>query len=186
MNNMNMYNSVLLVSERTLKERTLINDNVDGLYILPAIQLCQDVDLQTVIGPVLVKKLQSLVSDGTIDGPENKDYKDLLDNYVTPYMCWQTMTAIQVNINFKLSNSGVIQNQDDKKYNIDYRSGKELIAQYEKYSNAYAMKLKNFLCANVNKFPEYRKCENFEGEEDPMLCSIFLSGASNRYSYIGK
>lgn len=178
--------NILLVSEKTLKERTLINDNVDGQYILPAIQICQDVDLQTVIGPVLVKKLQSLVADGAIENEENKKYKDLLDNYITPYMCWQTMTAIQINLNFKMTNSGMIQNQDDRKYNIDYRSGKELMAQYEKYANAYAMKLKNFLCANVNKFPEYRQCENYESEEDPMLCSIFLPGTSKRYSYIGK
>lgn len=179
-------NNVLLVSEKTLKERTLINDNVDGVYILPAIQFCQDVDLDTVIGPVLNKKLQSLVSDGSIKDEENEKYKRLLEDYITPYMCWQVMSAIQVNINFKLSNSGVVQNQDDRKYNVDYRAGKELIAQYEKNANAYAMKLKNFLCAHSNDYPEYKQCENYEGEEEPMLCSIFLPGTSNRYSYIGK
>lgn len=181
-----MENNVILVSEKTLKERTLINDNVDGIYILPAIQICQDVDLQTVIGPVLVKKLQSLVADGTIENAENKKYKDLLDNYVTPYMCWQTMTAIQINLNFKFSNSGMVQNQDDRKSNIDYRSGKELMKQYEHYANAYAMKLKNFLCSHVNEYPEYRQCEDFEGEEEPMLCSIYLGDNYNRHNYIGK
>ena len=35
---------VLLISENTLKKYTLINDNVDSKYILPAIQITQDCD----------------------------------------------------------------------------------------------------------------------------------------------
>ena len=40
-----MNNKVLLISEQTLKTYTLIGDNVDGKYILPAIQTAQDIDL---------------------------------------------------------------------------------------------------------------------------------------------
>ena len=36
--------NVLLISEATLKKYTLINDNMDGVYILPAIQMAQDID----------------------------------------------------------------------------------------------------------------------------------------------
>lgn len=182
-----MNNNVLLISESTLKEYTIINDNVQGVYIMPAIRMAQDVDLSTVIGPVLVKKLQDLVANNSISNVENEKYKNLLDNYVQPYLAWAVMTALQLNINFKLTNSGVISNQDDRKTAIDYRSGKELMAQYEKYSNSYAMKLKNYLCANSSLFPEYRQCEDFMGEEDPSLCSIFLGGSSSRrHTYIGK
>lgn len=180
-------NNVLLISEKTLKEHTLINSNVDGIYILPAIRMAQDVDLDTAIGPVLNKKLQTLVSDGTIKDEVNQKYKKLLDEYVTPYLCWQVMSAIQLNINFKLSNSGVISNQDDRKNAVDYRSGKELVAQYEKYANAYAQKLKNFLCAHSAEYPEYKQCENYETEEELPLCSIYLGdNKCHRYNYIGK
>lgn len=180
--------NVLLISEATLKEYSLINQNIDGLFILPAIRTAQDLDLSTVIGPALLNKLQDMVADGSITEEANKKYKLLLDKYITPYLAWSVMTAIQLNINFKLTNSGVIQNQDERKSAIDYRSGKELIAQYEKYTSSYAMKLKNYLCSHSNDYPEYRKVVDFEGEEDPMLCSIFLDGNStyNRRNYIGK
>lgn len=177
---------VLLISESTLKKYTIINSNISGIYLTPAIQMAQSVDLENAIGPVLTHKLENLVADGTIESEENKKYKDLLDIYVTPYLCWQVMSAIQININYKLSNSGVIQNQDERKTAIDYRSGKELMAQYEKYANAFGQKLKNFLCAHVNDYPEYRQCENYEYEDSLPLCSIYLGEDYNRHNYIGK
>ena len=78
---------VLLISENTLKKYTLINDNVDSKYILPAIQITQDCDLDTLIGPVLNNKIQSLVRENRIAQPENEHYKKLLDEYITPYLC---------------------------------------------------------------------------------------------------
>ena len=177
---------VLLISETTLKKYTLINDNVDGMYLLPAIQSAQDIDLDTVIGPVLNKKLQSLVADGSIGNTEWANYKFLLDEYVTPYLCWQVMSTIQVALNFKMTNSGVVENQDERKSRLDYASSKALKDQYDKYANSYAMKLKNYLCANCNKYPEYKQTLNYEREERPRLCSIFLEDDDCGYNYIGK
>ena len=58
--------NVLLISEATLKKYTLINDNMDGVYILPAIQMAQDIDLDTAIGTKLCNKLKALVKSGDI------------------------------------------------------------------------------------------------------------------------
>ena len=165
---------VLLISENTLKKYTLINDNVDSKYILPAIQITQDCDLDTLIGPVLNNKIQSLVRDNSIAQPENEHYKKLLDEYITPYLCWQVMSAVQININYKMTNSGTIINQDERKTSLDYSNARALQSQYEKYANAYATKLRNYLVKNTNLFPEYKKCENYEYSEDAQLCSIYL------------
>ena len=48
------YLNVMLISEATLKKYTLLNDNVDGKYILPAIKMSQDIDLETLIGTPIV------------------------------------------------------------------------------------------------------------------------------------
>ena len=77
---------VLLISENTLKKYTLINDNVDSKYILPAIQITQDCDLDTLIGTVLNNKIQSLVRDNSIAQPENEHYQELLDEYRRKYL----------------------------------------------------------------------------------------------------
>ena len=78
------YNNILLISEQTLKADSLINDNVDNQYILPAITLAQDTGLQPLIGTKLFQKLQKLVNDSEIGLAANAIYKTLLDDYVTP------------------------------------------------------------------------------------------------------
>ena len=81
------------------------------------------------------------------------DYKLLLDEYITPYLCWQVMTSIQIALDYKFTNSGMIDNYDERKNRLDYTHSKALSDQYQKYANAYATKLKNYLCANSNQYP---------------------------------
>lgn len=163
---------IFLISEKVIKAYTAINENVDSKLIYTTIRQVQDIDLDSIIGPVLNKKLQEMVRTGEI--ATNADYKDLLDNWITPYMCAQVTSAIQIYLNYKLVNSGVIQNDDERRSHLDYQANKSLMEQYEKYANAYAQKLKNHLCCNSNKYPEYHQVVEHQGEEEPQLCSIFL------------
>lgn len=168
-----MADKVLLISEQTLKKYTLINDNVDGAYILPAITMSQDLELDNLIGSVLNNKLQDLVRTGAITGAT--DYKLLLDEYITPYLAWQSMAAIQTFVNYKLSNSGVISNEDERKAKLDYNNAKSLQTQYERYASSYADKITNYLLRNTTKYPEYTKSENYQYAMDAQLCDIYLS-----------
>ena len=167
-------NKVLLLSETTLKKYSNISDNTAGKYIQTAIQATQDIDLQNIIGPALVNKLASLVEDDSIYNEQNKKYYDLLTEYITPYMVWQTMSALQVVLNYKIANSGVYQNQDERKTGLSYRETQALQDQYVRYANSYATKLKNYLSHNSSKYPEYCKVVNGEGEEDVPTYGIYL------------
>lgn len=178
---------VLLISESTLKKYTLINDNVSGEYIYPAIRMAQSVDLDTIIGTVLNEKIQNMVANGTITDSGNANYKKLLDEYITPYLCYQIMSSIQIMLNYKLTNSGVIENNDEKKSRISFAASKELQTQYERYASSFGKKLTNYLTKNVNLYPEYTKCENFQYAEDVELCDIYLGDIpTSRKNYIGK
>lgn len=177
-------NKVLLISEETLKTYTLVNDNVDGKYILPAIQTAQDIDLETLIGKALLNKLCSLVEDGSI--VDNTDYKLLLDEYITPYLCWQVLSTIQIGLNYKFSNSGMISNDDERKSKLDYKNNQLLQEQYKHYADSYAIKMKDYLCSNSNKYPEYHQCLNYSHAEDVELCGIYLGDIyteSKTYKY---
>lgn len=164
--------NVYLISETTLKSFSLINNNVDGKYIGVAIQATQDIDLQTLIGEALVKKLCELVVNNELNN--NPDYKILLDDYITPYMTWQVMSTIQVGLNYKLVNSGVIINEDTNKSHLDYKNNQLLIEQYKSYANSYAIKLKSYLDCNLNKYPEYTQCVNKQHAEGIEFCGIYL------------
>lgn len=160
---------VFLISEQTIKQRTLVNDNVDGVYIAPAIEMAH-LDLTSLIGEDLVNKLCDLILDNTIADEENNDYKVLLDKYITPYLCWLITSIVQIAINYKFTNSGVIENYDEHKQRLSYNDSTALLNQYQHYANAYATKLTDYLCDNHAKYPEYKHCDT----DDIQLCNIYL------------
>lgn len=172
-------NKVLLISEETLKTYSLVNDNIDGKYLLPAIQSAQDIDLETLIGKALLDKLCKLVETGEI--VNNSKYRTLLDDYITPYLVWQVMSNLQLGINYKLSNSGVITNDDERKSRLDYRNNQLLQEQYKHYADSYAIKLKDYLCSG--DYPEYHQCVNHSHAEDVELCGIYLGDININRGY---
>lgn len=175
-----MKTKVLLISEEILKSYTLISDQMDGKYLLPTIEMVQEIDLETLIGGALLKKLENLVDTGDIWNDENADYKSLLDNYIIPYMCWQVMAQIQPAINYKMANSGVYSNDDERKSRQDYKTNQLLQDQYVKNANSFATKMKNYLYSNIGKYPEYCKVVDFESAEDVPLCGIYLGDVPYR------
>lgn len=172
-------NKVLLISEETLKTYSLVNDNIDGKYLLPAIQTAQDIDLETLIGKALLDKLCKLVETSEI--VNNTKYRTLLDDYITPYLVWQVMSNLQLGINYKLSNSGVITNDDERKSRLDYRNNQLLQEQYKHYADSYAIKLKDYLCSG--DYPEYHQCVNHSHAEDVELCGIYLGDININRGY---
>ena len=144
---------VLLISEQTLKSNGVINNNVDGMYILPAIEYAQDAGLQPIIGTKLYNKLMDLVSDGSIQ--QETDYKVLLDEYVTPYLLNKVTADIQIPLNYKLRNQGVVQNQTENTIVPTMKDLQYVIQNYENKANFYSNRLSDYLKANRKKYPEY-------------------------------
>lgn len=144
---------VFLISEETLKSNGVINNNVDSMYILPAIEYAQDAGLQPLIGTKLYNKLMDLVADGSIvDAP---DYKFLLDEYITPYLVNKVTADIQIPLNYKLRNQGVVQNSTDNTIVPTMKDLQYVIQNYEYKAIFYGNRLSDYLCVNATKFPEY-------------------------------
>ena len=149
---------VLLISEQTLKSNGVINNNVDGMYILPAIEYAQDAGLQPIIGTKLYNKLMDLVADGSIQ--QETDYKVLLDEYVTPYLLNKVTADIQIPLNYKLRNQGVVQNQTENTTIPTMKDLQYVIQNYEYKAIFYGNRLSDYLMANKSKFPEYSKVDS--------------------------
>ena len=99
---------VLLLSEQRLKEDSLINNNVDSMYIFPAIQTAQEIGLQPLLGTKLYNKLLEVVENGG-----DEQYFDLLDSYVIPYLEMKVMADIQIPLAYKIRNGGLVQNTSE-------------------------------------------------------------------------
>ena len=150
-------NDVLLISESYIKSVTNVSDNIAGDYLLPAIKLAQDVDLESTIGTQLLEKIQEIIYNNDISNQENSMYKLLLDKYIQPYLAYATIKHITPTVAYKLANQGVIRTDDEKSYNITSNEVDKVSYYYSHIANTYKKRLQLFLIANYNEFPELLK-----------------------------
>lgn len=152
-------NDVLLISEQTLKNDSLIGDNVESVLILPAIIIAQEQGLQPVIGTKLLRKLQDLIDNDSILSPSNLAYKELLDAYITIYLEYKVMSEIQIPLSYKMRTNGIIKNSDDKTVTIDMKDVMYLKTYYDDKATFFLKRLVDYLCANRMTYPEYKSTD---------------------------
>lgn len=168
---------VYLISEKTLKTYSLINDNVDTAFITPSIQIAQEIDLVNVIGSKLYNHIINLVADGSIEEAANVNYKKLLDDYITNYLIYATMKEIQLPLAYKQRNLGVIQTTDTNTITPSLKDVQYLIDYYEDKMDWYGNRLSGYLCKHSQLFPQYSHYTN--GDEvgangKSYNCNLFL------------
>lgn len=165
---------VYLISVKTLKENSVINNNVDEMYVLPAVEYAQDSGLQPLLGTKLYNRLMDLVESGIT---EESDYKYLLDEYITPYLINKVTADIQIPLSFKLRNQGVVQQTGENTYVPSLKDMQYVAQSYENKANFYANRLSDFLRANRSKYPEYCKidsCADMPSDKNAYKTGIFL------------
>jgi hypothetical protein len=148
--------NILLISDTMIKERTAVHGNIDPKMIYPDIKLAQDMYIMPILGTALYNKLQSIISDGTITGTANADYKTLIDHYIVDTLIYYTLSELPQTISFQFWNKGVMRKQNE---NTELPSMSELIDLANKYKNRaefYANRLKLYVIQNApTKFKEY-------------------------------
>lgn len=181
---MSTYKDVLLISEDYVKSESMLDSNVSGKYLLTAIKLAQDVELQSILGTSLLEGVQKKVFDNTIHLSENESYKTLLDGYIQPYLLYQVLCEIVIPISYKMSNFGVMQSSDEKDYAVDNKQINLVKTYYADKANVYKARLQNWIVYNRTEFPEL---SDFEFPKDiyPNLysssgCGIWLGGARGK------
>ena len=166
---------VFLLSVKTLKENSVVNNNVDEMYVLPAIEYAQDAGLQPLIGTKLYNKLMDIVEDGSISELDN--YKFLLDEYITPYLVNKVTADIQIPLAFKLRNQGVIQQTGENTYTPTMKDLQYVMQNYENKANFYGNRLSDYLRANRTNFPEYcsiDSCADMPSDRGAYNTGIYL------------
>ena len=184
---MNANNDVLLISEDFIKSTTNISDNVSSDYLLPAIKLAQDIELEETIGTHLLQKLQVLVFDNNIGNEDNAMYKLLLDKYILPYLAYATIHHLAPTVAYKIANQGVVRTEDEKSYNITSNEVDKTSEHYKHLANVYKKRLQLFLIANYDEFPELMKWRSLADIRANLYsaagCNLNLGGARGKYIY---
>lgn len=179
------YKNVLLVSEDYIKTNTSISDNICGDFILPSIYFAQHQYLEEFLGSAMVRKLQELVAEDTINLVENVKYKELLDDYILDYLAYMVVVEVIVATSFKISNMGSTRTDGEKESNISYNEVMKLKDYYKDKADYIQYRTQRFLIAHYNDYPEL---SNYKSVEDlqPNLYSaadvpIFLGGYRSKH-----
>ena len=146
--------NILLISEDNIRTYSNLNDNVWGKFLLPAIREAQEMGLATIIGECLYNKLCDLVGNDLIDDDLYVAYKDLLDNYVQPYLIYQTLTNITPLINGKMGNIGTVTTNDEHIINLSQGELDLVQNYYRERADFYQIRLQNWVKNNSEAFPE--------------------------------
>lgn len=173
---------ILLVSEQTIKQNSIITDNCDGMYLTPVIQLAQDQRLQPLIGTPLYDKLRELIANDDIEKPQFSQYKSLLDDYIEPFMLWAVTSEIQIPIHWKVRNAGVVTN-NDQHFEASYMNNDHYLKEYyADKMNFYGIRLSSYLAANSDIYPEYyqwRSIADMPSNKDAYNTGIYLGNSHN-------
>lgn len=163
---------IMLVSPEAVKAGSYVNFNVDDGVVGTSIREGQQIHLQSVIGSNLLYRLQQLVYnkkeglEDDIDDDANWVYKELLDDYVQPYLVNKVQALICVPVSFKVRNLGVVRTKDT---NVDGPTLREVMAVQNRYNTMaakYATYLSKYLCAHRAELPEL--------DETDCGCGVFV------------
>lgn len=171
--------NVFLISESFVRSMSNADDNLQGKFIQSAIRETQDMELQQVLGKKLYLKLKSLVKDNSILEPESANYKMLLDESQY-FLLYSTLSKLVMISNFKISNIGVNQTEDDRVTTLNLADSFKMEDYYKKKSDFYKGKLQEFLIENKKDFVELDCCKCENELHSAASTSIFLGGRRSR------
>lgn len=178
---MNDYKNTLLTSEAYVRSQTDLDDNLLGKVLLPAIKLAQDIELQEALGTMLYRSLQQKVSDETIDQTGNTQYLELLEDYVQPFLAYQTLANCVSLSRVKVANAGVV-NTTDTNVNAESKPNADLLKNdYLHFAHHYLKMMQNWLKVNRELFPELEECHSCD---EPGMAS-HLNSAANSPLWLG-
>lgn len=150
-----MANKTLLISPQVVEQYVSFAKNLDSNYVRCAIELAQDKGLQVTIGSKLLRRLQQMIDTNTL----NDDYRELLEEYITPYMVWECLSELVLTLHYKIKNAGITSNYGEHLQTASLSEANTLKEEYKQNANFYTSRLVSFLHANHSKYPEYHSCD---------------------------
>ena len=149
-----MNNKVLLISENTIKDNSVVTANLDGKYIQSAIKNAQDMCLLPLLGSQLLNEIYAQVQDDDIEDR----IKVLLDDYIQPILLNAAISNIIVNVSLKIKNTGLVNTNDTNVSNVSIKDVQWMKQQYDYNVDFYNNRCKEYLIQNREMYKEWPGC----------------------------
>jgi hypothetical protein len=161
---------------------TNISDNANSKVLSTAIREVQDFELQEIIGEILLDKLCQLIIDGTIEEPENKIYKDVLDKSQM-FIAYKVIAKLTLMFSYKIDNAGVVQSRDEFLDSVGMDDVLKLNDMYTNKADHYCYLLQNFIMSHLSELPEVTEFQAWKIHStlySAASSGVFLGGARGK------
>ena len=160
------------ISAEKLKERSIINGNVDNKLLLPIIDECQEFYILPILGTQLYNEIGSqLPSSLTVDN------KKLLDDYIIPCLVKYVQYEAPIYLNYKFTNANVSTKNTDESAPIDMATSSRLMDMFKDKAEWYGERIVRYLCANRSVYPLYcvsNNSDDIKPSDTAYDCGIYL------------
>lgn len=168
--------AIHLQSVEQFKDVMTINVDVDAKTIKTVLYNTQLVQIQSLLGTDLYKKIIELVETGDITLPANAAYKTLLDEHIKVCLRFEGYSRLIPHLNNQLTDKG----QQSRNGEFSQPSGDAILMKRAKNDAELMAKLMmEFICDNIGDYPEYNTGqEGILPNDKP-----YFSGVELDYSY---
>jgi hypothetical protein len=147
---------VIFISEETLKQNTVISENVDPKLFRMAITDAQDMYMLPILGTSLYNDLVSSINDYSVSGtPISDAYTTLLNTYIQPCLIKYSLHRMVITLSYKFQNKNVATKSSEYSQQASYEDLTKLKEQSLNDAEVYAERLTRFLLANNATYPKY-------------------------------
>lgn len=166
----------LFITTTDLKKRSIISGNLDPDKIVQFIEVAQDTHIQNYLGGKLYKKMQTLITGGTINQAGNADYKTLLDEYIKPMLIWFAQSDYIPFAAFQISNGGVYKHRSENSDTASMEEVNMLTSRALETAEFYTRRFMDYMDHFSYLYPEYLESsnENMMPDKDTNFGGIFL------------
>lgn len=143
-------NAILPISY--IREKSIINNNVDEAIIKPIIFVVQDLYLRPALGSDLYNLILTQTTPPTSLSSVNKT---LVDEYVIPFLHWYLVSEFCVAMKFRFMNKGIVEKNSENSQPISTEDLKFIEKRYAGYAQNYDSQLRNYIQAHPTDYPAY-------------------------------
>lgn len=148
--------NVLLISYQTLIDNSELNANIDAKIIRPLIKEIQEIKIQPIIGTVLFDKLKEMIDAGTL----TEDCTVLINEHIQPTLIHYFLADFPFKSKYRFTNIGTVERTSETSTPVSAEETRQLIDFYKGRAAWYSARLTSYLCANADKFPEYKTTDS--------------------------
>ena len=179
--------TVLFITEDKLKSFSGIDENVDPNTLYPYVIQSQDLFVQSTLGTKLYEAMQNYVIDYVNNAtPIPQAYKTLLDDYIVNMVIYYTYYLALPHIKYKTTNKGLLSGTSEVGESVSLEEVQFLMNQVNNTAQFYNERLRDYLNAYQENYPEYQSWTNKDGMQPRRGTSYYTGLAmpgNNLYTY---